>query len=167
VLSSFSSFLFSWFILIKFQARPREGHLVSLNSTLVYLKFSLSSFTTFKTSKHSKIFFILAFAGYYSLFPLLFEDRETILKTVILALYLILLHHFTLKSYQSIFSLVEKSYMFGYIPLFIYCQYLHSILFKGTLEFLPLMLTSVYCAVGVVSCWMMFYVAAMSDSKTC
>jgi alpha-1,3-glucosyltransferase len=36
VLSSFSSFLFSWFILIKFQARPREGHLVSLNSTLLH-----------------------------------------------------------------------------------------------------------------------------------
>ncbi len=45
-------------------------------------------------------------------------------------------------------------YVIGFVPLEVYCSALHGVVFKGRLPFLPLMLTSLYCALGVGSVWL-------------
>jgi len=52
-------------------------------------------------------------------------------------------------------SIPETVYIAGLLPVEIYCQGLHHLLgFNRRLPFLPLMLTSVYCAVGVNYVWL-------------
>ena len=44
------------------------------------------------------------------------------------------------------------------IPLIAYCSLVHQLVFGARLEFLPLMFTSSYSAVGVVGSWIGFLV---------
>jgi alpha-1,3-glucosyltransferase len=44
------------------------------------------------------------------------------------------------------------------IPLIAYTSILHGLVFKERYEFIPLMLTSAYCALGVVGSWVGFLV---------
>ena len=55
-------------------------------------------------------------------------------------------------------STLESLYVMGIVPLEVYNSFLHPLLgLTERLPFLPLMLTSVYCAVGVCYCWLRFY----------
>lgn len=47
----------------------------------------------------------------------------------------------------------EAAYLWGLVPLELYCAIGHRALLGGRLPFLPLMITSLYCAAGVVYCW--------------
>lgn len=47
----------------------------------------------------------------------------------------------------------EWAYLYGLVPLEVYCSMLHPLLLHGALPFVPLMLTSVYCALGMVYAW--------------
>ena len=53
----------------------------------------------------------------------------------------------------------QRAYLLGLAPLELYCAFGHRLLCKavlgdsGRLPFLPLLLTSVYCAIGVVAAW--------------
>lgn len=51
----------------------------------------------------------------------------------------------------------ETVYILGLVPLFVYEHVLHQLLLGQSLPFLPLLLTSVYCAVGMTYCWVIFY----------
>ncbi|KAH7624442.1 hypothetical protein Ndes2526B_g00642 [Nannochloris sp. 'desiccata'] len=55
-----------------------------------------------------------------------------------------------------LFTSIESLYLWGLIPLELYCLVGHKLLFgqSNTLPFLPLLLTSVYCAAGNMYCWM-------------
>lgn len=44
------------------------------------------------------------------------------------------------------------------IPLVVYTSLVHRLIFGNRLEFLPLMLTSVYTAVGVVGSWVAYMI---------
>ena len=44
------------------------------------------------------------------------------------------------------------------IPLIAYCSMVHQLVFGAKLEFLPLMFTSSYSAIGVVGSWIGFLV---------
>jgi alpha-1,3-glucosyltransferase len=44
------------------------------------------------------------------------------------------------------------------IPLIVYTSVVHGLLFKNKYEFVPLMFTSSYCALGVVGSWVGFQV---------
>jgi hypothetical protein len=54
----------------------------------------------------------------------------------------------------------QRAYVLGPVPLELYCTFGHRLLCGavfgdgGRLPFLPLLLTSVYCAVGVVAAWL-------------
>lgn len=45
------------------------------------------------------------------------------------------------------------AYVWGLVPLECYCGLMHPLLFRGRMEFLPLMLVSLYCAVGITAVW--------------
>lgn len=108
-------------------------------------------------------FLLLSTVGHFSLLPLIFTSAETVLKY---SLYLC----YTLFSFYSVGSLYrrlgghyqlpllsfsETILVMGLVPLELYCQGLHHWLgVDRTLPFLALMLTSVYCAVGVSYVWL-------------
>ena len=46
-----------------------------------------------------------------------------------------------------------RVYLAGFLPLELYCVFGHTLVFKDRLPFVPLMLTSLYCALGIVWVW--------------
>lgn len=69
----------------------------------------------------------------------------------------------------------QRAYLLGLVPLELYCAFGHRLLCTavlgdgGRLPFLPLLLTSVYCAVGVVAAWVKLtvrYVQQLPDLET-
>lgn len=56
-------------------------------------------------------------------------------------------------------SLCESIYVLGLIPIFIYESVLHDLFgLNKIFPFLPLMLISLYCSVGIIYCWINYYV---------
>lgn len=97
----------------------------------------------------------LSIVGVYSLFPLLHPANLLLVK---LSLYLgyILLQLVAFRVLFNIrFNILERVYCLGFIPLFLYTEILHNQMpvLKERLPFLPLLLTSVYCALGVFYFW--------------
>ena len=59
----------------------------------------------------------------------------------------------------------EACYLYGLVFLEFYCSVIHPFtVLAAKLPFLPLMLTSVYCAVGVVWAWIVFYLDTLKSS---
>jgi alpha-1,3-glucosyltransferase len=120
----------------------------------------------------------LAVAGHVSLFPLLFTAAEFPVKTIYTIFWLVvfmlvfdrlapayIVHAFYViqLTYCSspqprIFLLDRFSFLYIAlsIPLIAYCSLVHSIVFGSRYEFLPLMFTSSYSAIGVIGSWIGF-----------
>ena len=65
----------------------------------------------------------------------------------------------------SLTSTPESLYIFGIVILELYNSVFHPMLgHADRFPFLPLMLTSVYCAIGVTYCWLQFYWNALTHS---
>jgi hypothetical protein len=52
-----------------------------------------------------------------------------------------------------VLSQYERAYLYALVPLELYCTVLHRLLLQGLLPFLPLLLASTYCALGMVYAW--------------
>lgn len=116
----------------------------------------------------ARAFLFLSIVSTYSLFPLLFEAKEYPIKVTLLLLYALVMwlsfsEFFDAKVEEtsegnlagnSLVSSLEGVYLGGLVVVEIYGQCLHPFLFGSSLPFLPLMLTSVYCAVGMVYFWL-------------
>lgn len=107
----------------------------------------------------------LAVAGHVSLFPLLFNAAEFPVKIVYtifwLILFLMVFDRLAPASSQARVFLLDRFslvYIAVSIPLIIYCSLIHELIFGQKFEFLPLMFTSSYSAVGVVGSWVGFSV---------
>ncbi|KAJ9549275.1 hypothetical protein OSB04_021818 [Centaurea solstitialis] len=111
-------------------------------------------------------YFILSIVSSYSLFPLLYEAQEYPIKVVLLLLHIALMWY----GFSSQFServesdkrrtsvsivtgWMEKSYLFGFVVVEIWGQFLHPFLLGDKLPFLPLMMMSFYCALGMMYSW--------------
>ncbi|OAA69746.1 dolichyl glycosyltransferase [Cordyceps fumosorosea ARSEF 2679] len=121
---------------------------------LVIIPFSLIAL---RDRRHLSTFRPLAVAGHVSLFPLLFTPAEFPIKTVYTLLWLVIFltafDRLAPASSKPRFFLLDRFntlYIALFIPLVIYTSLVHQVVFGQRLEFLPLMLTSVYTAVGVV-----------------
>ncbi|CAG2253331.1 ALG8 [Mytilus edulis] len=61
-------------------------------------------------------------------------------------------------------STLETLYLLGIVPLEIYNSIIHPVLgLDQRLPFIPLMLTSVYCAIGIMYCWIKFYILTFQE----
>lgn len=148
-LCGYASFLFGW-------------HVHEKAILLVIVPFSL---VALKDRRYLGAFRPLAVAGHVSLFPLLFTAAEFPVKIVYTVFWLILFllvfdRLAPVSSRPRVFLLDRFSllYIAISIPLILYCSLLHHLVFGPRYEFLPLMFTSSYSAVGVVGSWIGFLV---------
>lgn len=148
-LCGYASFLFGW-------------HVHEKAILLVIIPFSLIAL---KDRRYLGAFRPLAVAGHVSLFPLLFTAAEFPIKIVYtifwLVLFLLAFDRLAPASNKPRVFLLDRFsllYIAVSIPLIIYCSLMHRIIWGSRLEFLPLMFTSSYCAVGVVGSWVGFLV---------
>ena len=120
--------------------------------------------------RHLSAFRPLAVAGHVSLFPLLFTAPEFPVKTAYTLFWLIgVLAAFDRAAPASRnprFFLLDRAgllYIAVAVPLTLYCSLVHGLVFGDRLEFVPLMFTSTYSALGVVGSWLGFLVVFFSE----
>ena len=123
------------------------------------------SLLAMKDRRYLGAFRPLAVAGHVSLFPLLYTAAEFPVKAVYTTFWLVLfLISFDrlapVSSKPRVFLLDRLSvlYIMVAIPHVVYCSIVHELVFGQKYEFLPLMFTSSYSAIGVVGSWLGFMV---------
>ncbi|PFH51415.1 glycosyltransferase family 57 protein [Amanita thiersii Skay4041] len=147
-LCGYSSFLFGWHV-----------HEKAILLVLVPL-----SLLAAERQAYFRTFIIVSVSGVFSLFPLLFTPGESIIKVVYSALWIMFVYvslrkrvyEFPRTPALVVLDLVEKLYLAGFPLLLILINLFPALATSyrgsvtGAMEFLPLMATSVYCAIGVV-----------------
>jgi alpha-1,3-glucosyltransferase len=148
-LCGYASFLFGW-------------HVHEKAILLVIIPFSLIAL---RDRRHLGAFRPLAVAGHVSLFPLLFTPAEFPIKTVYtiawLVTFLIVFDRLTPASDKPRIFLLDRFstfYIAVCIPLIAYSSLGHQLVFGKNFEFLPLMFTSSYTAIGVIGSWVGYMV---------
>jgi len=148
-LCGYASFLFGW-------------HVHEKAILLVIVPFSLLAL---KDRRYLGAFRPLAVSGHVSLFPLLFTTAEFPIKTIYTIFWLVLfllafdrLAPASMGKRIFLFDRLSLLYITVSIPLIAYTSLFHSIFFGKRYEFLPLMFTSSYSALGVIGSWIGFLV---------
>ncbi|KAJ9575770.1 hypothetical protein L9F63_007416, partial [Diploptera punctata] len=150
VLCASGSFMFGW-------------HVHEKAILLVIIPLSLMAVIW---KKEAQMYVLLSTVGHYSLFPLLFTAFELPIKFILLIIHSTyafanLANLFDIKKNSlclPLLNIVESIYLIGLIPLFIFENIIHPWLgLDKRLPFLPLMLTSVYCSLGVMYFWLKYY----------
>jgi alpha-1,3-glucosyltransferase len=133
-----------------------------------------------RDSRAAWIYYVLQCTATLSLFPLLFTPMENVLKPFLwvasmAGTYSVLQHlhgwdkettdggtnNQTRSFYETFVHAVELCYLIGLVVVYAYYAVLHGYLFGGKLEFLPLLAVSLYCAFGVIYCWLKFVVFSL------
>lgn len=149
VLCAFASFLFGWHV--------HEKAILMIIIPLTLLAAS--------SAEECRLFLLLSITGHVSLFPLLFTSFENVIKVVLVSLYSLTSFSFlcTLHSRPGStislvrFSVWERIYLYGLALVALNECCLHSIVDQNdSMPFLPLLIMSVYCALGVVYVWLVF-----------
>ncbi|XP_026861761.2 probable dolichyl pyrophosphate Glc1Man9GlcNAc2 alpha-1,3-glucosyltransferase isoform X1 [Electrophorus electricus] len=116
----------------------------------------------------ARTFLILSTTGHFSLFPLLFTAQELPIKILLMLLFTI----FSFTSLKKLFrgrlvSSVEATYLLGLIPLAVICELVYPLTpWHHTLPFIPLLLTSIYCALGVTYSFIRLYISLLTVPST-
>ncbi|KAK4744249.1 hypothetical protein SAY87_010561 [Trapa incisa] len=123
-------------------------------------------------------YFLLSIVSCYSLFPLLFERQEYPIRVLLLLLHSLLMWlgfsylyrktelceatvaanklggpHKASSSGEFKICSMTRIYLFGLVIIELYGQFLHPYLLGNDLPFLPLMMISTYCALGMTYSW--------------
>jgi alpha-1,3-glucosyltransferase len=153
-LTAYSSFLFGW-------------HVHEKAILLVIIPFLLHCLND---RRHLGAFRPLAVAGHVSLFPLLFTTQEFPVKTIYTILWLFVFlaafDRLAPPAAHKRFFLFDRFtflYVLVAIPLIFYCALVHSIVWGDKYEFVPLMFTSSYSAIGVFASWVGYLVVYFSE----
>lgn len=138
-----------------------------------YSKIYCFSFLSVLGDVDAKLFLYLSTVGHYSLFPLIYPKNLLSIKLFMFLTHIAFAFCFIPSLYEAPkskwsrkrrFMLLprlrrfQSLYLYGLMILCIYENALHSLWgIDKSLPFLPLMITSVYCAVGVCYFWMCLY----------
>uniref|UniRef100_A0A669DUQ6 Alpha-1,3-glucosyltransferase n=1 Tax=Oreochromis niloticus TaxID=8128 RepID=A0A669DUQ6_ORENI len=111
------------------------------------------------------IFLILTTTGHYSLFPLLFTPAELPIKVVLMLMFTIFSFTALRKLHSAQGSLLhplEVIYLLGLVAVAIACEVVFPLSpWQQRLPFLPLLVTSVYCAMGVCYAFLRLYASLL------
>lgn len=134
------------------------------------------------TRKSTAEYLFLNTIGTYSLFPLLFQPQEYSIKVVAMVLYTVISatwfattlnnknttsknDHAVVTSFSSLWSPLssfQRVYLLAMVPIELLVTFIlptsTRVLRGRKLPFLPLMLQSVYCAIGVCYSWLILLV---------
>ena len=102
---------------------------------------------------HARLLVLLSSAGHYALLPLLYQPPEWALSRLLPLAYLcaqLLLLRSRLQKPTIGLQGWELAYLIGFVPVEVFCSFVHPLLLAPRMPFLPLMATSVYCTVGVL-----------------
>ncbi|KAE8627804.1 hypothetical protein XENTR_v10007168 [Xenopus tropicalis] len=151
ILCALGSFMFGW-------------HVHEKAILLAILPLSILSVTS---AKDAGIFLVLATTGHFSLFPLLFTAPELPIKVLLMLIFTV----FSVSALRAMFqrerallSWVETLYLCGLVPLGAFCEVVYPLTsWHQQLPFVPLLLSSGYCALGVTYSWARLYISALSD----
>ncbi|NXO05379.1 ALG8 glucosyltransferase, partial [Rhinopomastus cyanomelas] len=154
VLCALSSFMFGW-------------HVHEKAILLAILALSLLSV---QRAKDAGIYLVLTTTGHFSLFPLLFTPAELPIKILLMLL-------FTVYSFSSLKSLfrrekpllnwLETVYLVQLVPLEVFCEVVFPLMpWQQHFPFVPLLLTSVYCALGITYAWLKLYVSVLTERSS-
>lgn len=144
-LCGFASYLFGW-------------HVHEKAIMIVLIPYGLMAVNS---KANLRILVILNAAGIFSLYPLLFHSAETPIKITLTLLWFVTvipgLAYSVKTPLRNLLSAMELNYLFGLILLQCYTGFIHDLVFGvDRLQFLPLMATSLYCAIGIVYGWSYF-----------
>jgi len=148
ILCAYSSFLFGW-------------HVHEKAILLIIIPLSLVEFD----KNLSRIFLLICAAGHFGLFPLLTTTAETPIKICITLGHFLIAYFYLKQKNEMSFSLIEIIYLFGFVLLQLFTSSYTLFPFSQRWEFLPLMLTSGYCSLGVVYTWLKFCVVSLRSPK--
>lgn len=136
------------------------------------IEFSLFSLLATIERFEASQLLLLSIVANYSLFPLLFPHNLLWIKTSLHLLYLAVIVYavhnlYRLKSWRDYLMAHELLYAMGFLGLFTYEQCLQFV-FKldQRLPFLPLLLTSVYCSIGITYFWLKYYLRFLLASES-
>nr|CAG4651009.1 EOG090X06YP [Simocephalus serrulatus] len=159
VLCAFASFLFGW-------------HVHEKAILIVITPMTLLAASSHEDCRH---FLLLSITGHVSLFPLLFTPFENVTKVVLVLAYSLASYaflsalHYDPKSKNTLvtFRSWERLFLYGLVVVALFECCIHSIIDpSGRLPFLPLLIMSVYCAVGVIYVWILFVISSLkTDDK--
>ncbi|XP_072333258.1 dolichyl pyrophosphate Glc1Man9GlcNAc2 alpha-1,3-glucosyltransferase-like isoform X5 [Scyliorhinus torazame] len=115
-------------------------------------------------------YLILVTAGHLSLFPLLFTGPEMPLKICLMLLFTV----YSFSALQALFrkegsllSLPESIYLSGLVPLQVICEMIYPLTpWQQRFPFVPLLLISVYCSLGVTYSWIKLYISFLREPQT-
>lgn len=120
---------------------------------------------TFHSKSEAGLSLFVSIFGLYSLTPLLFTSELILVK---LSLYIVYIS-FNIFAFKCLYNfklmhIHERLYSFGIVLLPIF-EHLIQYVFKldTKLPFLPLMITSVYCSLGMTYFWLKFYGEYLCD----
>nr|CAI5828151.1 unnamed protein product [Callosobruchus analis] len=151
VLCALTSFLFGWHV-----------HEKAILMAIIPL-----TILSIMETADGKTFLFLSTVGHYSLFPLLFPASLLLIKVLLLLLYTVYAFHSLYKMYPlsicryslPLLNPLESTYLLGLGAVFIYENGVHQLLgLDKNFPFLPLMVTSAYCSLGVIYAWASYYV---------
>ncbi|KAM6984301.1 dolichyl pyrophosphate Glc1Man9GlcNAc2 alpha-1,3-glucosyltransferase isoform 1-T1 [Tautogolabrus adspersus] len=117
------------------------------------------------------IFLILSTTGHYSLFPLIFTPAELPIKVALMLMFVIFSFTALTKLHSnsgasSLLHPLEFVYLLGLLPVAIACEVIFPLSpWRQKLPFLPLLVTSVYCSVGVCHSFLRLYVSLLREEE--
>jgi alpha-1,3-glucosyltransferase len=153
VFCGWTSFMFGWHV-----------HEKAILTVIVPL-------TVLDAGRFDDLWFLTTCLGHYSLFPLFFTPVENILKLALFAVYQACFY----RNSKNGKRVIHKIILFGQFLLMIYTEIpvIHSSIFgDGKMEFLPIMMISVYTGIGLIYCYLEFVFGILvgnhskSDSKS-
>lgn len=126
------------------------------------------SLLSVESPKYAGIYLILTTTGHFSLFPLLFTPPEIPIKILLMLL-------FTVYSFSSLRALFRKEgpllnwletiYLVQLVPLEFFCEIVFPLTpWNLKFPFIPLMLISVYCALGITYTWLKLSISVWTES---
>ncbi|XP_033316014.1 probable dolichyl pyrophosphate Glc1Man9GlcNAc2 alpha-1,3-glucosyltransferase isoform X3 [Bombus bifarius] len=114
----------------------------------------------------ARIYLILSSAGHTALLPLLYPSNLTPLKILVLLVFMSAgFLVFSRKFNVNFLYFYEYIYVINLPVLTVYETIIHKLIFGEKLPFLPLALTSLYCAIGVTYSWVVYYYMFLRYSK--